>query len=104
MARTSWRPAGAALVAATLAATTAVAQPRPLTTNMTCAAASALVSARGAVVLGTGPHTYDRYVAHPGFCDRGQGYDPAFERTADSAQCFVGYRCRGRAGNGARGN
>jgi hypothetical protein len=47
-------------------------------------------------VLGTGPHTYDRYVAHQGFCGLDQVTDPAYERSADTPQCFVGYRCVSR--------
>lgn len=92
------------LLGAALATTAAAAQPRPLTTSLPCASVAALVSARGAVVLGTGPNAYDRYVAHGGLCERGQGSEPAFERAADTAQCLVGYRCRSRLLDGGRGN
>jgi hypothetical protein len=83
-------------VAALFAATAALAQPRPSTTAMTCSAVRALVASQGAVVLGTGPQTYDRYVAHQGFCGLDQVTDPAYERSADTPQCFVGYRCVSR--------
>jgi hypothetical protein len=97
------RLAGGLLCAALLTGHCA-AQTRPLTTAMPCAAISALVAARGAIVLGTGPYTYDRYVSNAGACGIGQTTEPAFERSADSAQCFVGYRCRGRANEAGRGN
>src|SRR5215203_3564455 len=79
------------------------AQARPSTTGMRCASVQSLVSSRGAVILSTGPNTYDRYVAVASACDRGQGTDAAFERTLDEAQCFIGYRCT-RGFGGGRGN
>ena len=82
--------------AALFAASAALAQPRPSTTAMPCSAVRALVASEGAVVLGTGPHTYDRYVAHQGFFGLDQVTDPAHERSADTLQCFVGYRCVSR--------
>ena len=82
--------------AAAFAASAALAQPRPTTTAMPCSAARALVASQGAVVLGTGPNLYDRYVAHQGFCGLDQITEPAYERSADTAQCFVGYRCVSR--------
>jgi hypothetical protein len=81
---------------AVLAANAALAQPRPSTTAMSCAQAHVLVASRGAIVLSTGPHTYDRFVAHAGFCQYDETTEPAFERAADNPQCFVGYRCRSR--------
>ena len=53
------------------------AEPRPSTTEMPCASVARLVATRGAVVLSTGPNTYDRYVANGDACDRGQGTEPA---------------------------
>ena len=92
-----------AAVAAVAVATSVSAQPRPNTTTVACSAIASLVKARGAVVLTTGPNSYDRFVADGSFCDRGQGVEPAFERAADTAQCFIGYRCT-RAFAGGRGN
>lgn len=74
-------------------ATAVVAQPRASTPGMSCGQARALVASQGAVVLGTGPNTYDRYVAHAGFCPHDQVPEPAYERTADNPQCYVGSRC-----------
>ena len=58
-------PATLALCAVVSAA---VAQPRPATTAMTCQQTKALIVAHGAIVLTTGPYTYDLYVRDQGFC------------------------------------
>src|SRR3954463_3296195 len=50
-----------ALIAA-LGSASAEAQPRPSTVAMTCPQAAHLVAARGAIVLGTGGFTFDRFV------------------------------------------
>lgn len=71
----------------------AVAHARPDSMNMTCAEAKNLVDAHGAIVIGTGPHIYDRYVAHGGYCMSGEVAKPAWIETADDFQCMVGYRC-----------
>lgn len=71
----------------------AAAHARPDSTAMTCAEAKDLVSAHGEIVIGTGPHLYDRYVAHGGYCELGTVAEPAWIKTADDAQCLVGYRC-----------
>jgi hypothetical protein len=78
-------------------------QARPTTTGLPCASVAGLVASRGAVVLSTGPNTYDRYVASGAACQRGEGTEAAFERTSDAVQCFIGYRCT-RASAGGRGN
>ena len=71
----------------------AQAQGRPDSLRMSCAAARSLVSTRGAVVLGSGPDIYDRYVATQGFCQRVEITKPAWVATGDMRQCFVGYLC-----------
>jgi hypothetical protein len=77
-----------------LSATAADAQGRrPDTRAMSCGQAAALVQARGAVVLTTGPDLYDRYVRDGGFCERDRTTQPAYVPSADTPQCFVGYRC-----------
>ena len=70
-----------------------LAQGRPLTLQMSCYGARELVASQGAVVLSTGPTTYDRYVAAATQCVRGETLDPAWVPTADTAQCPIGYRC-----------
>ncbi|WP_210381301.1 hypothetical protein [Microvirga zambiensis] len=74
----------------------AFAQSRPLTTRMSCSQAKGLVAAQGAIVLSTGPLTYDRYVRTSSACALGEVIEPAWVPTADSAQCPIGYRCASR--------
>ncbi len=81
------------LAIALLAPSLAVAAPRPSTTAMSCGAAHALVTHRGAIVLGTGGDTYDRFVANRSLCEIEQVIQPAFVPTASNPQCFIGYRC-----------
>ena len=89
------------VIAIVLAAGAAIAQPRrapavegrPSTTAMSCSQARALVTARGAIVLGTGGLTYDRFVSNAGACALAEIAEPAFEPSAENPQCFVGYRC-----------
>ena len=83
----------AAAVAMTGMAGSAAAQFRPSTVNMTCAAARSLVAAHGGIVLGTGGNTYDRFVAHRGFCLIRESTRVAWVPTRDTPQCFVGYTC-----------
>lgn len=44
-------------------------------------------------MLGTGRYTYDRYVAHAGYCGIGETTQPAWVPTRDARQCFIGYTC-----------
>ena len=60
---------------------------------MTCGQATGLVGRAGAIVLGTGGYTYDRFVAHRGFCEITQVTKRAFVPTRDNPACLVGYRC-----------
>jgi hypothetical protein len=69
------------------------AQSHPLTLRMSCAQAQGLVASQRAVILNTGPLTYDRYVGSYGYCVGGETLDPAWVPTADTAQCPIGYRC-----------
>jgi len=89
------------ILALALASPSAFAMPNA--TRLSCAAATNLVAQHGAIVLRTGEFTYDRYVAHAGFCGSESSAKPAWIATADSAQCFVGYYCgqdnRGNSGN-----
>lgn len=70
------------------------AQPRPSTVTMPCGVSSQLVMSRGAIVLGTGGYTYDRFVRDVSFCEVGEYTQPAFVPSLDTPKCFVGYRCR----------
>jgi hypothetical protein len=84
----------AAIAGTIVAASTASAQSRPSTRAMNCQAAQVLVRSQGAVVLDTGPGTYDRFVDGPGRCIRGEYAAPVWAPTRDAAQCFIGYNCR----------
>jgi hypothetical protein len=77
-------------------------QTRPLTTTMACAQAARLVATQKATVLSTGPYIYDRYVSGGGSCSIGEFPDPAWVPAVDNPQCFIGYRCRGRAQQSSR--
>jgi hypothetical protein len=70
-------------------ATGAHAQSGPTTLSMTCAQARGAVTSQGAIVLRTGPTTYDRYVRDSSFCALQETAWPAWVRTADIAQCPV---------------
>ncbi|KAA2237793.1 hypothetical protein [Salinarimonas soli] len=72
---------------------TAAAQPRLSTTEIPCGQARALVGRQGAIVLGTGGPTYDRFVRDQGFCERDETIRQAFVPALDTPQCPVGYRC-----------
>jgi hypothetical protein len=74
--------------------TIASAQSRPDSLTMTCEQASALVRSRGAIVLGTGPNVFDRYVANGRFCTFPDVAEPAWVTTRDKRQCMVGFRCK----------
>jgi hypothetical protein len=80
-------------LSAMLISTGVAAQPRPSTVVMSCAQANAIVAARGAVVLGTGGFTFDRFVVDRRFCGITQTTEPAWVPAADTPQCLVGYRC-----------
>lgn len=80
-----------------LAPSVAFAQSRPMTPSLDCASARQLVSRAGAIVLGTGTNTFDRYVRDRSFCQLAEILDPAWVPTRDVAQCPVGYRCRSGA-------
>jgi hypothetical protein len=94
------RPAGriatglATVIAAGLIVSPGHGQGRPSTVNRPCAASQALVTAHGAIVLGTGGFTYDRFVRDGNFCEVGEYTDPAFVPSLDTPYCFVGYLCK----------
>ncbi len=71
---------------------TAVAAARPDARAMTCGQVQAAIRQQGAVVMTTGPHTYDRFVGRASACLRPDIPWPATVRTRDDAQCPV-YNC-----------
>ncbi len=76
-----------------LAAMPAVAQTRPSSTAMTCQQAARLIQARGALVLGTGGMTSDRFVRDRSFCEATEIAKRAFRPTRDNPNCLIGYTC-----------
>ena len=82
------------LAAFLLAPGIAAAQIRASTVDRPCAASRQDVARNGAIVLGTGGYTYDRFVRDPGFCQHGEYLEPAFVPSRDVEACFVGYRCK----------
>jgi hypothetical protein len=76
-----------------LAATPAAAQTRPSSTAMTCQQTVRLIQARGALVLGTGGMTYDRFVRDRSFCEPTEIAKRAFRPTRDNPNCLIGYTC-----------
>lgn len=81
------------ILAISCSAGTALAQGRPMTLQMSCQMAANLVASRGAMVLNTGPYTYDRYVSGQQACLVGQTTRPAYVPAGDTDQCFIGYTC-----------
>lgn len=81
------------LLAASATVAPTLAQARPDSLRMSCTAAAELVRRSGAVVIGTGPDLFDRYVVDRGYCAREQVSRPAWIETADQPQCLVGQRC-----------
>jgi hypothetical protein len=61
---------------------------------MSCAKAAATVSQAGAIVLSTGPHTYDRFVSDISHCMPRQTTEAGLAPTLDSPSCQVGFVCR----------
>jgi hypothetical protein len=60
---------------------------------MTCGQAAALVASQGGIVLGTGGYTYDRFVAHGGFCLRSEVAQTVWVPTRDTPNCHL-RRCK----------
>ena len=60
---------------------------------MSCAQAQSLVARHGAIVMTTGRHTYQRFVAGPRFCDHWEVVRPEVQQTRDAPRCLVGYIC-----------
>lgn len=87
------RPVFRALVTVALLASAGTAFARPDTRSMTCAQTQRLIIRSGAVVLTTGPRTYDRYVAGYRYCSWPHAPARAFVPTKDYADCPV-YNCR----------
>src|SRR5690606_1665967 len=75
------------------AALPALAQGRPDARTMSCERVQSLIAERGAVVLTTGRHTYDRYVQDGRFCDMLKVARPITITTQGGEPCVV-MECR----------
>lgn len=73
-----------------------IAYARPDVRTMSCAQAKALVLQSGAVVMTTGRHTYDRFVAGQSYCYPPDVIQRAWVATADTNQCQIGFTCEQR--------
>ena len=91
--KTYARPIFRTLVTAALVAAAGTAFARPDTRSMTCEQTQRLIIRSGAVVLTTGPHTYDRYVSGYGYCSRPEAPVRTYVRTKDYSDCPV-YNCQ----------
>jgi hypothetical protein len=87
MISVAWPSAALCCAAFMLTAGPALSQVGPSTSSMTCAQARSFVTVSGGVVLSTGPTTYDRFVAHSGYCVHGERAELAWVPTRDVAQC-----------------
>lgn len=66
---------------------------RPYSPGLPCHSIQTLIFTKGAVVLSTGPFTYDRFVRDQGYCVLGEITEPAWVITSDQRECFIGYTC-----------
>lgn len=78
-------------MAVSLSATAAMA--RPDTRTMSCDEVRSLINRNGAIVLTTGQHTYDRFVAARPFCDYPNVPTRMSVPTNDTNRCVV-YNCQ----------
>lgn len=85
---------GAITLALFMVVSGAQAQTRPSTVDIPCQASRQLVFARGAIVLGTGGATYDRFVRDRSFCDVTEYAQSAYVPSPETPRCFIGYRCK----------
>jgi hypothetical protein len=83
-------PAVTALVATAILTLPADAQSRRAnSTSLTCAQAQSLIAQRGAVLMNTGPNTFDRYVNDRGSCQVNEYAKTDFIPTKDKKKCAV---------------
>lgn len=90
------------LAASCAMASSAQALERLDSTRVSCRQNQAAVAAAGALVVGSGPHVYERVVTSAQFCDRQQSLVPHYARSLDQAQCLLGFRCGAYSGVGGR--
>ncbi len=85
----------AVLLSAALSVLAGTAPAQRLSTrDMRCAEALDLVRSRGAVVMSTGEHTFDRFVDNPAYCVFGEQAFSGWAPTRDVLRCAVGFICK----------
>ncbi|MBX3530897.1 MAG: hypothetical protein KF849_09840 [Rhizobiaceae bacterium] len=82
----------AVAAALAMAATATLAANRPDTRSMSCERVQSLIRDRGAVVMTTGRHTYERFVARDSACYRPEIAWQTTVRAKDTGACPV-YHC-----------
>jgi len=69
------------------------AHARPDTRTMTCTQAQTFVKQNKAIVMSTGPNTYERIVVGQGYCGPSQVTKLMIAPTVDQKKCRVGNYC-----------
>jgi hypothetical protein len=82
----------AAIATLAVLATASASFARPDARTMTCYQTQALIESQGAAVITTGQHTYERFVAHDGYCYHPEVRHITYIDTRDTDQCPV-YHC-----------
>jgi len=70
------------------------ADARPDSRRMSCYQVQDLVARRGAVVINTGRHTFERLVSSARYCQPGQIIENYWVPTRDRRSCLAGYICK----------
>jgi hypothetical protein len=71
-----------------------IAFARPSTQSMSCREAQALLASKGAVVMTTGPHTYERFLVDDNYRMIAEYADAASAPTKDVRSCPLGFTCK----------
>ena len=72
---------------------------RPDTRAYTCDQGRSLIAQSGAIVMTTGPNTYERIVHNRGFCSPDQEQVTEIVPASDDPRCRIGYTCRDKTVN-----
>ena len=87
-------PARLALAATVLLASSVPTLARPDTRAYTCAQNRGIVTQYGAIVMSTGPHSYDRIVLARNYCQPDEFLNKKYVPSIDLPRCFIGYVCK----------
>lgn len=70
-----------------------LAQGRPDTRYLTCAAVKSIVQSNGAIVMNTSNYVYKKYVKNHAYCHVNETTKNAYVPTADHRRCKIGFIC-----------